>query len=299
MVSKHRTIRIIVALISLYLFWGGTYLAMKWALISFPPFLMAGFRHFTAGTILFTIALSRKESFPSKIQIINASWVGIFLLVGGNGLVSWAGRLVPSSISSLMIASTPIWMIVMNSFTGDKHKPSWIEMIALVLGMSGIALLVVQGQTNEPNSINMFGLMALLLASLLWAAGSLYSRQADMPKVSLYNIAFQALTGGVILLLISMFTQEMFRIDFYNLKLISVLAMGYLILFGSIVAYSAYIWLLKEVSPNLVSSYAFVNPVVAVFLGWALAGEKMSLQSLIAGSIIVIAVIMLNYRKRG
>ncbi len=298
LVDKHK-LKILIALLALYLFWGGTYLGMKLALISIPPFIMAGMRHFSAGVIMFSIAWMRKEKFPTLKQILNAAVVGVFLLVGGNGLVSWAGRLVPSSISSLMIASTPIWITLINSVTGDKHKPTLLEITALGLGMLGIGLLVSQGGLSSSQSLNPFGLFALLSAALLWSIGSLYSRQADMPKVSLYNITFQMLSGGIILILISLLTQEAQTLDWSNISLISMIAMVYLIFFGSIIAYSSYIWLLKQVSPSLVSSYAFVNPMVAVVLGWLFANEILSLQSVVAGAIIVLAVILLNYKKRG
>lgn len=298
LVDKHK-LKILIALLALYLFWGGTYLGMKLALISIPPFIMAGMRHFSAGVIMFSIAWMRKERFPTLKQILNAAVVGVFLLVGGNGLVSWAGRLVPSSISSLMIASTPIWITLINSVTGDKHKPTFLEITALGLGMLGIGLLVSQGGLSSSQSLNPFGLFALLSAALLWSIGSLYSRQADMPKVSLYNITFQMLSGGIILILISLLTQEAQTLDWSNISLISMAAMVYLIFFGSIIAYSSYIWLLKQVSPSLVSSYAFVNPMVAVVLGWLFANEILSLQSVVAGAIIVLAVILLNYKKRG
>ena len=294
---SHR-FRLILAFTALYLFWGGTYLGMKFALISIPPFIMAGLRHTLAGLVMLRMAHTRKETFPSLKQMANAGLVGILVVVGGNGLVAWAGRLVPSSISSLMIASTPIWMTLINSVTGDKQKPRLIEWLALALGMLGIGLLVTQGGLGS-SELNPAGLIALLSAALLWSIGSLYSRQVDMPKASLYNITFQMLSGGLVLILFSLSLGEAQTVQWFELESLSIFAMIYLIFFGSILAYSSYIWLLKQVSPTLVSTYAFVNPVVAVILGWAFANEQLRGQSLVAGAVIVVAVVLLTQRPRG
>lgn len=286
-----------LAFLSVYIFWGGTYLGMKFALESFPPFIMAGIRHLTAGLILTSVAWLKKESFPSKKEMINAGLVGMMLLLGGNGLVAYAEIRVPSSIASLIIASVPLWISGLNWISGDKRKPSLLEMFGLFLGFSGIMVLAFQG-SNSTTNIDMIGIGLLLIASFSWSMGSLYSKRSEMPKSSFYSVSFQMLTGGTLLLIFSTLLGEYRSLDISQITNQSLLAMGYLILFGSIIAYSAYIWLFKNVNPTLASTYAFVNPVVALILGWSLANEVLSTQGLIASILIIGAVIIITLSKR-
>lgn len=286
-----------LAFLSVYLFWGGTYLGMKFALASFPPFIMAGLRHTSAGIILASIAFFKKESFPSKEEILNAGLVGALLLLCGNGLVAYAEMRVPSSIASLIIASVPLWISGLNWISGDKRKPSLLELFGLFLGFSGIMVLAFQGSNTSLN-IDVIGIALLLTASLSWSIGSLYSKRSNMPKSSFYSVAFQMLIGGSLLLLFSTLLGEH---KLFNPSLIteqSLYAMFYLIVFGSIIGYSAYIYLLKNVNPTLASTNAFVNPVVALILGWSLANEVLSPQALIASILIIGAVVIITLSKR-
>lgn len=286
-----------LAFLSVYIFWGGTYLGMKFALESFPPFIMAGIRHFIAGIILTTIAFIKKETFPSKKEMINAGFVGAMLLLGGNGLVAYAEMRVPSSIASLIIASVPLWISGLNWVSGDKKKPSLLEMLGLLLGFSGIMVLAFQG-SNTNSNIDVLGIGLLLVASFSWSLGSLYSKRSDMPKSSFYNVSFQMLTGGMLLFIFSTFLGEYKLFDINQVTNQSVYALVYLIFFGSIIAYSAYIWLFKNVNPTLASTYAFVNPVVALILGWSLANEVLSPQAIIASVLIIGAVVIITLSKR-
>lgn len=286
-----------LAFISVYLFWGGTYLGMKFALNSFPPFIMAGIRHTTAGLILTTIAFLKKETFPTRKEILNAGIVGVLLLLCGNGLVAYAEMRVPSSIASLIIASVPLWISGINWVSGDKKKPSLYEFLGLFLGFSGIMVLAFQGSNSNMN-IDIFGIGLLLVASLSWSLGSLYSKRSNMPKSSFYNVSFQMLTGGTLLLFFSTLLGEYRLFNINQITNQSIFAMFYLIIFGSIIAYSAYIWLFKNVNPTLASTYAFVNPVVALILGWSLANEVLSSQALIASILIISAVIIITFSKR-
>lgn len=286
-----------LAFLSVYLFWGGTYLGMKFALESFPPFIMAGIRHTIAGIILFTFAFLKKETFPSKNEIINAGIVGTLLLLCGNGLVAYAEMRVPSSIASLIIASVPLWISGLNWIGGDKRKPSVLEMLGLFLGFSGIMVLAFQG-SNTTTNIDMIGIGLLLIASLSWSLGSLYSKRSEMPKSSFYSVSFQMLTGGILLLIFSTVLGEYKLFNPSQITNQSLYAMFYLIVFGSIIGYSAYIWLFKNVNPTLASTNAFVNPVVALILGWSLANEVLSIQGIIASILIISAVIIITLSKR-
>lgn len=297
MASQKNKWLIPVAFFCVYVFWGGTYLGMKFALVSFPPFIMAGIRHTTAGLILSTIAFIKKESFPTKKEILNAGLVGALLLLGGNGLVAYAEMRVPSSIASLIIASVPLWISGLNWIGGDKKKPSTLEFVGLFLGFTGILVLAFQGSNTSMN-IDVIGIALLLIASFSWSIGSLYSKRSEMPKSSFFNVSFQMLVGGTLLLIFSTLLGEYKLFNPSNITTQSLYAMFYLIVFGSIIAYSAYIWLFKNVNPTLASTNAFVNPVVALILGWSLANEVLSPQAIIASILIIVAVVIITLSKR-
>ena len=294
--AKQTKTLIILAFFAVYVFWGGTYLGMKFALESFPPFIMAGIRHFTAGVILTSFAYFKKENFPKFNEIRNAAIVGTLLLVGGNGLVAFAEVRVPSSIASLIIASVPIWISLLNWVGNDHKRPGIWETIALSLGILGIALMAFQGQDTSQN-IDLLGIAILLIASLSWSFGSLFSRNQSMPKSSFYSVSIQMLTGGVLLFILSFSLQEAQTVEWLAITPKALWAMLYLIFFGSILAYTAYLWLLKQVNPTLASTNAFVNPVVALGLGWFFANERLSTQALFASILIVIAVVILTFKK--
>lgn len=289
---------LIFAFLAVYLFWGGTYLGMKFALESFPPFLMASIRHLSAGVIMLIIGLIKKEKFPTLIEFRNASLVGFLLLLGGNGLVAWSEQRLPSAIASLIITSVPFWVMVLNWVWGDRKRPTKVESFSLILGFIGILLMVFQGEIESTQSLDMIGIVVLLIAAFSWSLGSLYSRQSPMPKSSIYSTASQMLVGGSSLLILSIGLNEPNQMDFQAITPKAIIAMIYLILFGSVVAYTAYIWLMKNVNPTLASTYAFINPVVAVILGYFLAGEVLSQQTLLAAAIIVGAVMILTLSKR-
>lgn len=294
--TKRTKTLILLSFFAVYVFWGGTYLGMKFALESFPPFIMAGLRHFTAGLILTSIAYFRKETLPKFNEVKNAAIVGILLLVGGNGLVAFAEVRVPSSIASLIIASVPIWISLLNWWGNDRKRPGIWETIALALGIIGIALMAFQGQDTSQN-IDLLGIIILLIASLSWSFGSLFSRNHLMPRSSFYSVSIQMLTGGLVLLILSLSLQEAQTVQWLSVSPKALWAMAYLVIFGSIIAYTAYLWLLKHVNPTLASTNAFVNPVVALGLGWFFANERLSVQALIASMFIVLAVIILTLKK--
>ncbi|TFG82095.1 MAG: multidrug transporter [Erysipelotrichales bacterium] len=293
-----KQVLMILAFISVYLFWGGTYLGMKFALVSFSPALMAGLRHMSAGLILFTIGRLRRDSLPSLKEVKNAAIVGILLLLVGNGLVAWSEQRVPSAIASLMVASVPLWIALMNWRFGEKKQPSILQMTGILLGIFGIALLVLKSSQGGIGNFDIIGLMALLAASLAWSAGSLYSRFAKLPTSAFNNVSIQMMTGGFLLLTFALFNGEFTRLDVGMITNQALWAMAYLIFFGSVIAYTSYIWLMKNVNPTWVSTYAFVNPIVAVFLGWSLGGETLQGTALVSAIIILAAVIIITLSQR-
>lgn len=299
MPSKHpKTLIVILAFLSVYIFWGGTYLGMKIGLESFPPFFMAAIRHLSAGVIMLSLALVKKEPKPQKNELLNGAIVGILLLLMGNGLVAWSEQRLPSAIASLVITSVPFWVMTLNWVSGDKKKPTRIELFSLFFGFIGILMMVFQGNSTETQALDPIGLIVLLIAAFSWSLGSLYSRHKAVPKSSLYSTAVQMLAGGSTLFVFSSLLGEPSTVIWSNVSTRSWMAMAYLILFGSVIAYTAYIWLMKNVNPTLASTYAFINPVVAVFLGFWLANESFSTQTLIAAVLIIASVMILTLAKK-
>ncbi|WP_379158860.1 EamA family transporter [Paenibacillus sp. sgz5001063] len=289
-----------IALLSVYLFWGGTYVGMKIAIETMPPFLMAGVRFCAAGIVLYIVARLSGAKRPAGREWRSSAMVGALLLLGGNGLVAWSEQRVASSIASLIVAAVPVWMMLFGWFGRSGKRPSLGVIAGIVLGLLGIAVLVFQpGQEAKSTATDVTGIITLLVASLSWAAGSMYSRSAGLPDSPVMSTAAQMLTGGVLLIAFSYFTGDWSKLDVTAISLRSYAAVGYLIVFGSIVGYTSYIWLLQNADATLVSTYAFVNPVVAVFLGWLLAGEQLTVNTLTAAVIIIAAVVLVTlFRSR-
>jgi drug/metabolite transporter (DMT)-like permease len=289
--------RIGVAFAAIYLIWGSTYLAIRFAIETVPPYLMGGLRFLIAGGILYVLRRSRGVSSPSRHQWRSAFVVGGLLLFGGNGGVMVAEQLVPSSIASLIIATVPLWMVMLNWKWGDRARPGNSVLIGLGLGVVGITLIAAPGFSSDSGAINLAGVLVLVLAALSWAIGSLYSRKAQLPTDPLMATASEILAGGGLMLLAALLTGQggQFRLDAVTFR--SLAALAYLVAFGSLVGFTAYVWLLKVSTPARVSTYAFVNPVIAVFLGWALAGEALSVRTLVAAAVIVAGVVLITTRQ--
>lgn len=280
------------ALLSVWAFWGGTYLAIRLVVRTMPPFLSASIRFLVAGAVLYAIAVRRGDrqgDRPTRAQWVAATIIGGSLLLGGNGLVMWAERTVPSGIAALIIASVPLWLALLDRIVLG-NRLSWLAVVGLAVGFSGLVLLV---NPSGGSRLDLAGAAALVFASVSWAAGSLYARHADLPKRPLVGTGMQMLAGGVLLGLVGLARGELGQFDPASVSLESILGLVYLVVFGSLVAFSAYIWLLRATRTTLVSTYAYVNPIVAVFLGWAVLSEPISLRTLLAGAIIVIAVALI------
>ncbi|MED1793486.1 EamA family transporter [Brevibacillus nitrificans] len=295
-----KLVAIMIALLTVYLFWGGTYLGMKIAIESIPPFIMAGVRFTLAGAFLFLLSRLKGAELPSAAEWKGAGIVGALLLLGGNGIVAWAELRLPSAIASLLVATVPLWILVFNWVGGSRQKPSVGVMAGILVGLAGVAVLVVHPGGSESKGVDTIGILALLGASISWSFGSLYSRTAKLPASPLMSTALQMIIGGILLSMASLFLDDWTKLHVTQISLRSWVALGYLILFGSILAYTAYIWLLKNAEPSLVSTYAFVNPIVAVFLGWLLADEQMTTQSWVAAAMIIAAVAIITiFRGKG
>jgi len=285
---------VIAAFAAVYLIWGSTYLAIRFAIETLPPFLMAGVRFLIAGTIIFAWARLRGAERPEAAHWKAAAVTGTLLLMGGNGAVVWAEQHVPSGVAALVIAVTPCWMVLLDWLRPRGTAPTAPIVAGLVLGLAGIALLVGPESFMGGERIDPLGTAVLVLGSLSWASGSIYSRHSPAPRTPLLATGIQMLCGGSVLVVAGMLTGEMARVELSSVSLRSVLALAYLIVMGAIVGYSAYIWLLRASTPARVSTYAYVNPVVAVLLGWLLADEALTGRMGVAAGVIVAGVALIT-----
>ncbi len=274
--------KVAFALFALYVIWGSTYLAMRYAIQSFPPFMMAGMRYLPAGLILWIFAKWKGEPWPTAAQWRASAIVGILLLVGGNGLVSYAQQWVTSSIAAVMIASTPIWASLFGGLFGRWPPPR--DWLGLGLGLLGVLVLNLHGDLRAYP----LGAVLLLLSAANWSLGSVWSRHLDLPK-GFTGAALQMVIGGAALLGLAFVRGD--RITAMP-SLKSTAAVLYLIVFGSLVAYNAYQFLLRNVRPQLATSYAYVNPVIAVLLGVGIAGEPFGPSAWLGMSIILCGVVL-------
>ncbi len=279
--------KIILAFAAVYLIWGSTYLAIRFAIETLPSFTMAGTRFLISGLLLWGYCAYRGiYTKPTLKQWGNASIVGGLLLLGGNGSVVWAEHYVSSGLAALIIAITPWWMVLVEWLFYKGERPHRITASGLILGLIGVGVLIGPALQGH---LHLIGVVVLVLASLWWAIGSVYSRHADLPDSTLQSIAMQMIAGGIILLLVSVGFGEWGQWSASQFS-----SFVYLIVFGSFLGFTAYIWLLQEVGSALTSTYAFVNPLVAVILGCVFAGETLTTQTFYAAGLIVVAVILIT-----
>ncbi|HTO88810.1 MAG TPA: EamA family transporter [Thermoanaerobaculia bacterium] len=281
--------RVLLAFAAIYVLWGSTYLGIRFAVETLPPFLMAGTRHLTAGILLYVWNRFRGEPRPRLSDWGVAAAIGALMLLGGNGLVSWAEQRVPSGLAALIVASVPLWITVLEA-AQKRRAPRGAVIAGLLLGIASLAWLLVPGRFGGNGHVDPLGAGALLLAALCWAVGSLYSRVAKLSVSTFVAIAMEMIAGGLILWSAGFLVGEGARLHLGAVSARSLLALGYLIVFGSLAGFSAYMWLLRVTTPARVSTYAYVNPVVAVLVGWAVAGEALTLRTAIATLGIVGAV---------
>lgn len=284
--------RLVTAFAAVYILWGSTFLAIRFAVASIPPFLMAGARHLLAGAILYPLARLRASTRPTAANWSAAALMGLLLLVGGNGGVSWAEQIVPSGVAALLVASVSLWMVILDWLRPGGARPTGRVTLGLILGFLGLIFLVGPSKLAGGGRVDAFGATVLVLASLSWAAGSVFSRKLKLPASPLLGTAMQSLTGGALLILLGLVSGQGAVLHWQAVTLRSSLSLGYLVVFGSLLGFSAYTWLLKHAPPARVATYAYVNPIVAMLLGWAFAGERLTLRTLVAAAVIVAGVVL-------
>jgi drug/metabolite transporter (DMT)-like permease len=290
--------RLIAAFAAVYLVWGSTYLAIRFAVETLPPLLMAGARFILAGVILLAWARARSPEVPPTRRDWHTGLIsGALLLLGGNGLVVWAEQRVPSGIAALLVAVVPLWMVLLDWLRPGGRRPPALVFGGLALGLLGLVLLVGTDSLQGHSEVSIAGAGVLVLASLSWAAGSLYVKHAPRGSSSLNASATQMIAGGLCLAGVAAIFGEFGRLDLAHASSRSILGFLYLVTFGSLVGFTAYVYLLEHTSAARASTYAYVNPVVAVLLGWALANEPVTSRTLLAAAVILAAVAIITVAR--
>ena len=290
--------KIWIALLALYIVWGSTYLAIRFAVETIPPFFHAGLRFLISGLILVLWRRAAGDAVPTRVQWKSVAIIGTLLLLGGNGLVSFAEQRIASGVAALIVGTTPLWLVLIESLRPGGVKPTWLSMVGLLIGLGGIYLLVGPSASTGKLQFDTIGTVAVIAAAFLWALGSIYSRSADIPKSALMTTGAEMLAGSVPLFLVSLALGEWSRFNIAQVSTESWLGLIYLITFGSMVGFVAYIWLLQNAPISLVATYAYVNPLVAVLLGAWFASEPLTSRTLAAAGIIIGSVIFINWARQ-
>jgi drug/metabolite transporter (DMT)-like permease len=291
-VTESNRLGVIICLGLVYLVWGSTYYAISVAIQTMPPLLMTSLRFFIAGSALYITMRLLKVPRPTLRQWASAGVVGALLLGGGNGTVTVVEQQIPSSIAALLVALVPMWMVALNGVVPGGSRPSLRTIVGVIIGFGGVALLAFRGGVGGAG----LSPMALLLigSTFLWALGSIYAGRASLPESPLMSTAVQMLVGSLTLLALGLGTGEASAVNISAISWQSLAALGYLILVGSLIGYTSYTWLLQNASPALVSTYAYVNPVIAMILGVFLAGDKLTPVEFAAAAIIIAAVVLIT-----
>jgi drug/metabolite transporter (DMT)-like permease len=288
-------LRIWSALFVVYIVWGSTYLAIRFAVQTMPPFLMAALRFLIAGGILYGWRRLKGDRPPTRSEWGWTAVVGLFLLLGGNGFVVWAEQHVPSGIAALIVGAAPLWMVLIDALRPGGQRPGWQTAIGVLIGFAGIVLLVGPGQLAGPaQQLHPPGVIALLFAGFFWAVGSLFGRAARLPASPLLSTGMEMLAGGAGLLLVGTIAGDWGRLNLAGISAASLWSLGYLIVFGALVGFAAYTWLLRVAPTPLVATYAYVNPLIAIFSGNLLAREPLTARTLLSALVIVSSVALIN-----
>ena len=279
---------------SVYIIWGSTYLAIAIAVQTLPPLFSAGLRFLVAGLVLLAIVAARRGLHVERAQLVGASIVGLLLLVGGNGFVVLAERTVPSGLTALIIASVPLWIVIFRRIAGDRvHRSTFV---GVAVGFAGVTFLVIG--RGASGTIDPFGLGILLIATVSWALGTFIAPRLRMPRDALLSTGLQQLAGGIVLVALGAAAGEVAHLEPSAWSTSSLLAMAYLVVFGSLVAFTAYSWLLQNAPVSLVATYAYVNPVIAVLLGALILAEPVT-PSIVLGAAIIVAAVAFIVTREG
>jgi drug/metabolite transporter (DMT)-like permease len=290
--SRPSTLALVAAFAAVYVLWGSTYLGIRFAIETLPPFLTMGVRFVAAGVVMYVWARFAGAAHPSRREWGGGLVTGALLFLGGTGSVIWAERVIPSGVTALIVATEPMCFVLLESMR-RRRLPGLAVMAGLALGLAGLAILVGPGSVFGGGGFDLGASAVLVVGTFCWASGSLFSRGSRMPSSPVMATTITLLCGGALLALLGLSAGELSRFDPAAVSTKSLLAVAYLFVFGSIVGFSAYLWLLRVTTVSRVSTYAYVNPIVAVLLGWALAGESLTPRVFLAAAVIVGAVALI------
>jgi drug/metabolite transporter (DMT)-like permease len=283
---------VVFAFLAIHLIWGSTYLAIRYAVETIPPLYTAGLRHLFAGSILLATCLARGLR-PTRAQIHASVVIGFFFFLIGHGTLHWAETRIPSGLAALLIASEPIWVFVLSEIAARKWRMNLPLLCGVALGLTGVGLLLGRDVASSGNGM-LLGSLACIAGAISWSVGVVYSRRSHLSGSPLLLSALSLLSGSAMLLTVGTLLGEGRGFSFSLVSHRSWLSLAYLILFGSVLAFSAYNWLMEHFSPTLVATHTYVNPVVAVLLGWSFAGEKVTANVGIAAALVIGAVVLVD-----
>ncbi|MBL9189137.1 MAG: EamA family transporter [Opitutaceae bacterium] len=290
-------VALILAFAAIYLIWGTTYLGIRVAVETMPPFLMSGVRFVVAGAALLAFLKLRGTAWPSRAQWRDQAIIGACLLAGGNGVVAWAEQTVPSGLTTLILGASPLIMVLMEWLRPGGVRPTPMLWLGFAVGLCGLLVLLGPGALPADVRPPASSLLALFFASISWWGGSLFAKYTKSGAAPIMAATLQMLCGGGLMLLIGLLAGEGPRVDVPAISGRSWLAWSYLVVAGSLVAFPVYAWLLKNSTPAKVSTYSYVNPVVAVILGWAILDEPLTPHIALAAGIIIGAVAIITVQK--
>lgn len=287
--------RLVAAFAAVYVVWGSTYLAIRYGVESIPPFALAATRFLISGALLFAWARWRGSPAPTRRQWRDAAIAGVFMLTGGNGAVVWAEQRVSSGVAALLAATVPLWMVLIDWLRPRGRRPTGAVLAGVLIGLCGLVLLVWQPDGNGSSAaVDALGATVLVLGSLMWAIGSVYNRYGDHPGSAAMSTAMQMFGGGAALLALALGTGEIAHFSIAQVTRASAIGWLYLVVFGSLLGFTAYIYLLRATTPAKASTYAYVNPLVAVVLGWAIASEPITWRTIVAAAVILVGVALIT-----
>jgi drug/metabolite transporter (DMT)-like permease len=286
---------------AIYVLWGSTYVAIVIALETIPPFTMAGIRFIIAGVLLYFWCRLRGQPTPGLTSLGHISLSGTLMLFGGTGAVVWVEQYIPSSLTAIIVATVPLWFVLLDRYQWKYHLSSKRIIVGLLVGFAGVILLFGDKSTFTlgADKMKVISFFVLIAGTIFWAIGSLYSKYKPVQGSPAIKAAIQMMVAGFVSIFAAWITGEQHRMSMDAISVNSILAVSYLIVAGSLLGYMSYIWLLSIRPPSLVGTYAYVNPVVAIFLGWLIAGEHITAQQVIALMIILVGVVLVNFGKKG
>jgi drug/metabolite transporter (DMT)-like permease len=288
--------RLVAAFFAIYFIWGTTYLAIRYAIETIPPFMMMGVRSLAAGIVLYTWGLARGDRHATRKELPALVLIGILFFLIGHGVLAWAEKTVPSGVAALLIAVEPVILALFEPlFTKEGHVTRRV-MLGMLIGFTGIAVLVVPQGLDVKNT-NLLGSLAVILCTCTWVAGAIYSRVTKLPESAFIRGGLQLLSGGILLMLASYALGEWRSFNIAEVSFRSWMGLSYLVVFGSIITFSAYTWLLSVTTATRISTHTFVNPVIALIVGWAIGGESLTIGMMVAMVLIIGAVYLVLVRK--